>query len=30
MSSTFAENIKIDNDAIFVQDDPFCDDPDIE
>src|SRR5467141_2479486 len=27
---TFAEGIKIDDDAIFVQDDPFCDDPDIE
>ncbi|KAN0087158.1 hypothetical protein V8E54_000846 [Elaphomyces granulatus] len=27
---TFAEGIKIDDDAIFVQNDPFCDDPDIE
>jgi hypothetical protein len=26
----FAKGIKIDDDAIFVQNGPFCDDPDIE
>jgi len=28
--TSFAEGITIDDDAIFVQNDPFCDDPDIE